>query len=78
MPQRTAASRASSAGIAFTRLPFALRARRVPGIATFAAADETCARIPVSRQDQEPRSNVALVLCRGFAATDGALVVRTA
>ena len=69
----------AAAGIIETTLALAaLRARRVPGIATFAAADETCARIPVSRQDQEPRSNVALVLCRGFAATDAALIVRAA
>jgi hypothetical protein len=32
----------------------------------------------VSRKDQAPRSDVALVLCRGFAATDAALIVRTA
>jgi 3-oxoacyl-[acyl-carrier-protein] synthase-1 len=69
----------AAAGIIETTLALAaLRARRVPGIATFEAADEACARIPVSRKDQQPRSDVALVLCRGFAATDAALIVRTA
>jgi 3-oxoacyl-[acyl-carrier-protein] synthase-1 len=69
----------AAAGIIETTLALAaLRARRVPGIATFEAADEACARIPVSRKDQTPRSDVALVLCRGFAATDAALIVRAA
>ena len=69
----------AAAGIIETTLALAaLRARRVPGIATFEAADDVCARIPVSRKDQVPRSDVALVLCRGFAATDAALIVRAA
>jgi 3-oxoacyl-[acyl-carrier-protein] synthase-1 len=67
----------AAAGILETTLALAaLRARRVPGIATFEAADGACAGIPVSRAPQAPRSDVALVLCRGFAATDAALVVR--
>jgi 3-oxoacyl-[acyl-carrier-protein] synthase-1 len=69
----------AAAGIIETTLALAaLRARRVPGIATFEAADEACVHGPVSRKDQAPRSDVALVLCRGFAATDAALIVRTA
>jgi 3-oxoacyl-[acyl-carrier-protein] synthase-1 len=69
----------AAAGIIETTLALAaLRARRVPGIATFEAADEACVHVPVSRKDQAPRSDVALVLCRGFAATDAALIVRTA
>ena len=59
----------------------ARRARRraiVPGIATLRELDPECAGIPMSIAAQEPRSNVALVLCRGFAGTDAALLVRAA
>ena len=54
----------------------ALRANVVPGIATFADPDPACAGLPISREPQAPRSDIALVLCRGFAGTDAALVVR--
>jgi 3-oxoacyl-[acyl-carrier-protein] synthase-1 len=69
----------AAAGIIETTIALAaLRARCVPGIAPFDAADAACTRIPVSRKNQAPRSDVALVLCRGFAATDAALLVRAA
>ena len=54
----------------------ALRARVVPGIATLAAIDPQCEGIRVSRAPQTPRSDAALVLCRGFAGTNAALIVR--
>ena len=54
----------------------ALRAGVVPGIATLANVDPACADLPLARGAQEPRSDAALVLCRGFAATDAALLVR--
>ncbi|MDQ2917888.1 MAG: 3-oxoacyl-ACP synthase, partial [Pseudomonadota bacterium] len=54
----------------------ALHARTVPGIATLDEPDAACADLPVSRTAQTPRSDVALLLCRGFAATDAALLVR--
>ena len=40
--------------------------------------DPDCAGLPVSAQPQTPRSDVALILCRGFAATNAALLVRAA
>jgi len=69
----------AAAGIVETTLALAaLAGRSVPGIATLAQADPDCAGIAVSAAPQPARSNVALVLCRGFAATDAALVVRAA
>jgi 3-oxoacyl-[acyl-carrier-protein] synthase-1 len=56
----------------------ALRASTVPGIATLADVDPACADLPLSRSEQRPRSDIALVLCRGFAGTDAALLVRAA
>jgi len=67
----------AAAGIVETTIALAaLRANTVPGIATFAKADAACAKLPVSQRARTPRSDVALVLCRGFAATDAALLVR--
>jgi 3-oxoacyl-[acyl-carrier-protein] synthase-1 len=56
----------------------ALRRQTVPGIATLARIDPECADLPVSRDPQAPRSAVLLVLCRGFAGTDAALLLRAA
>jgi 3-oxoacyl-[acyl-carrier-protein] synthase I len=54
----------------------ALRRREVPGIATLVALDPACADLPVSAAPQTPQSDIALILCRGFAGTDAALIVR--
>ena len=48
----------------------------VPGIATLEHLDPEIAPLPVSREPQSPRSNVALVLNRGFGGMNVALVVR--
>ena len=56
----------------------ALRRQTVPGIATLERTAPECAELPLSRDPQAPRSAVALVLCRGFAGTDAALVLRAA
>lgn len=56
----------------------ALRQRIVPGIRTLAEIDRDCAGLRVSAQPQTPRSDVALILNRGFAATNAALLVRAA
>lgn len=56
----------------------ALRARAVPGIATLRAVDPLLGRIPVSAQAQTPRSDVALVVARGFGGTNAALLLRAA
>ena len=56
----------------------ALRARVVPGIATLAELDPACAGVRVSTAAQAPRADAALILCRGFAGTNAALIVRCA
>jgi 3-oxoacyl-[acyl-carrier-protein] synthase-1 len=55
-----------------------LRERTVPGIAALRRLDPACAGVPVSTAAQAPRSDVALVLSRGFGGTNAALVVRAA
>lgn len=54
----------------------ALKAGVVPGIATLRELDPACAGLPVSAAPQAPRSRIALVLCRGFAGTNAALLLR--
>ncbi|HSV20600.1 MAG TPA: beta-ketoacyl synthase N-terminal-like domain-containing protein [Casimicrobiaceae bacterium] len=54
----------------------ALRAGAVPGIATLQALDPACEGLAVSASARTPRSDIALIVCRGFASTDAALVVR--
>lgn len=56
----------------------ALRARAVPGIATLGEVDSQIAHIPVSAQSQTPRSDIALVVARGFGGTNAALLLRAA
>jgi 3-oxoacyl-[acyl-carrier-protein] synthase-1 len=48
----------------------------VPGVATFESLDPLCEGVPVSREPQRSRSDIALVLCRGFAGTNAALLLR--
>jgi 3-oxoacyl-[acyl-carrier-protein] synthase-1 len=67
----------AAAGIIETVLALAaLKAGVVPGIATLRELDPACAGLRVSNAEQKPRSDVALVLCRGFAGTNAALLVR--
>ena len=56
----------------------ALRERFVPGVATYAVADGACKGARVAAEAQAPRSNIALILCRGFAGTNAALLLRAA
>lgn len=56
----------------------ALRAGSVPGIASLRQIDPECGELPVSGARQPPRSDVALVLSRGFGGTNAALLVRAA
>jgi 3-oxoacyl-[acyl-carrier-protein] synthase-1 len=56
----------------------ALKQRVVPGIATLDTVARDCAGLPLSAAPQVPRSDVALVICRGFAGTNAALLVRAA
>lgn len=54
----------------------ALREGKVPAIATLQTPDPELLPFPVSAAAQAPRSDVALVLCRGFGAMNIALLVR--
>jgi 3-oxoacyl-[acyl-carrier-protein] synthase I len=54
----------------------ALHARTIPGIATFSELDPACAGLPVSSAPSTPRSDIALVISRGFGGTNAALLVR--
>jgi 3-oxoacyl-[acyl-carrier-protein] synthase-1 len=56
----------------------ALRRGTVPGIATLRRLDPACAELPVSARHQTPRSDVGLVLSRGFGGINAALLVRAA
>jgi 3-oxoacyl-[acyl-carrier-protein] synthase-1 len=53
----------------------ALRLGIVPGLPTLNSLDREFGAFPVSRAPQKPRSNIALVLCRGFGAMNVALLV---
>ena len=67
----------AAAGIVESAIALAaLEAGVVPGIATLREIDPVCAGLPVSRAPQAPRGPVALVLCRGFAGTNAALLLR--
>jgi 3-oxoacyl-[acyl-carrier-protein] synthase-1 len=57
---------------------WALRERTVPGIATLRELDPAFSRLPASAAPRAPRSDVALVLSRGFGGTNAALLVRAA
>ena len=54
----------------------ALRQGMVPGILTLNSLDPEFGSFPISRTAQPPRSNIALVLGRGFGGMNVALVVR--
>ncbi len=56
----------------------ALRLRQVPPVPTLRSLDPQLAHFPVLSSPQTPRSDVALVLCRGFGGMNVATVVRGA
>ncbi len=56
----------------------ALKQNVVPGIPTLDSVDAEFSTLPVSREAQTPRSDIALVLCRGFGGMNVALIVRAA
>src|SRR5215831_8119215 len=67
----------AGAGIVETVLALGcLRQGVVPGVATLADPDPECAGVRVTAGEQKPRSATALILCRGFAGTNAALIVR--
>ena len=54
----------------------ALKERIVPGIATLNSLDPAIAPFTASRMPQQPRSDIALILCRGFGGMNAALIIR--
>jgi 3-oxoacyl-[acyl-carrier-protein] synthase-1 len=54
----------------------ALRHGVVPGVATLRTLDPEVAPLPVSRAPQRPRSDIGLILSRGFGGINVALLVR--
>ena len=56
----------------------ALRHGVVPGVATLRELDPDLGNLPISARPQAPRSDVALVLNRGFGGANTALVLRAA
>ncbi|HEX4884889.1 MAG TPA: beta-ketoacyl synthase N-terminal-like domain-containing protein [Casimicrobiaceae bacterium] len=52
------------------------RRRIVPGIATLATLDPQCEGVAASAQSRPARSDVVLVVCRGFGGTNVAVVLR--
>jgi 3-oxoacyl-[acyl-carrier-protein] synthase-1 len=54
----------------------AARRRVVPGVATLQSPDPACAGLAMSAQARPPRSDVVLVVCRGFGGTNAAIVLR--
>jgi 3-oxoacyl-(acyl-carrier-protein) synthase len=69
----------AAAGILEAALALAALARgAVPGIANLESLDPACAGLLVSTGVRAPRSKVVLILCRGFAGTNAALVLRGA
>ena len=53
-----------------------LSERIVPGIATLNVVDPEFGALPVSAKPQTPRSQIALVICRGFGGMNVALLLR--
>jgi 3-oxoacyl-[acyl-carrier-protein] synthase I len=56
----------------------ALRARSVPGIATLTELDPACRPLNASREHRAARSDIALLLSRGFGGTNAACLLRAA
>jgi 3-oxoacyl-[acyl-carrier-protein] synthase-1 len=54
----------------------ACRRNVVPGIATLDKLASSCAGLNVSKENRPARSDVVLVLCRGFAGTNAAVLLR--
>lgn len=69
----------AAAGILETVLALhALREGSIPAVSTWEVSDPACAGVRVARETQAPRSDIALILCRGFAGTNAALLLRAA
>lgn len=53
-----------------------LRARSIPGIATLRTVDPRCLPLPIAAAGSAPRSDIALVLGRGFGGMSTALLIQ--
>jgi 3-oxoacyl-[acyl-carrier-protein] synthase-1 len=53
-----------------------LRHTTIPGVATLRALDPDFQDLPISAGPQPPRSDVGLILSRGFGGTNAALLIR--
>jgi 3-oxoacyl-[acyl-carrier-protein] synthase-1 len=69
---------AASGTLDFVMALQALTHQIVPGIPTLNSLDPALAPLPLSSGPQKPLTDIALVLCRGFAAMNVALLVRSA
>ena len=69
---------AASALVEATLALEALRRQTIPGVATMARLDAEWADLPLSPRPRPFRGDIALVLCRGFAGVNAALLVRSA
>lgn len=67
---------AASGILDLTLALLALRRRTVPGVATLRSLDPAFGHLPVCPAPQTPRSDVGLVLCRGFGGLNVAALVR--
>ncbi|MEM1442263.1 MAG: beta-ketoacyl-[acyl-carrier-protein] synthase family protein [Verrucomicrobiota bacterium] len=54
----------------------ALKRGKLPGIATLENVDEAIGEFPVSSAAKEPKSSVALVICRGFGGMNVVVAIR--
>lgn len=54
----------------------ALQAKIAPGIGTLKTLDPAMTGLPVSAENQSPRSDIALIICRGFGGTNMAMLLR--
>jgi len=54
----------------------AARRRVAPGVATLARLDPACAGLAVSSSAAAPRTDVVLIVCRGFGGTNAAVLLR--
>ena len=71
-PRQLALNLASKADLVNTSLYTVL----LPGVATLDRLDPECAGLRISHDAQSPTSDAALIICRGFAGTNAALIVR--
>ncbi len=68
---------AASGIVDFVMALEALKQRKVPGIGTLEEVDPRIESLPVSRELTSPRSDTALVICRGFGGMNVVTAIRS-